>query len=141
MKKLIAKMSLAIVMIATMGIMSSFLINTEIQSQKYFVVYGFDYAGNYDKNLKFSSVIISDVIKAECGYSVGKIESEMKAEFRKYYEKNQSAKRGIEIRDISIQNFPSYDEAVAGKRKIIKTYEPKQLDPLQLNYFTFHCND
>jgi len=141
MKKAAKKIGMAIVMIATISLMSSFIVNTNNQSQKYFVVYGFDYSGNYDNNLKFSSVIISDVIKAECDYSIRQIETEIKAEFRTYYDKNQSAKRGIEIRDISIQNFSSYDDAVAGKRKIIKTYEPKQLDPLQLNYFTFYCKD
>ena len=137
------KKSLAIVtiLIATVSLMSSFVMNTTNQSQKYFVVYGFDYSGSYSKDLKFSSVIISDVIKAECNYSVGRIETEIKAEFRAYYDKNQSKRRGIEIRDIAIQRFASHDEAVAGKRKIIKAYEPKQLDPLQLNFFTFYCKD
>jgi hypothetical protein len=139
MKKLIKKISMAIAMIATVSLMSSFVMDTNSQSQKYFVVYGFDYSGQYDNSLKFSSVIISDVIKAECDYSISQIEAEIKADFRTYYDKNQAKKRGIEIRDITIQRFASYDEAVAGKRKIIKTYEPKQLDPLQLNYFTFYC--
>jgi hypothetical protein len=139
MKTTIRKIKMGIVLIATVSLMSSF--TAELKAQTFFVVYGFDYTGYYDKSHQPSSVIISDVVKADCDYSVGQIQSEMKAAFRAYYDRTQYKKRGIDIRDIEVQTFSSYDDAVAGKRKIIKTYEPKQLDPLQLNNFTFYCND
>ena len=139
MKNVLRKIRRAPFLIASISLMSSFAAN--LKGQKFFVVYGFDHAGYYDSSHKPSSVIVSDVVKAECDYSVGQIETEMKAAFRTYYDKTQYKKRSIDIKDIEVQAFSSYDDAVVGKRKLIRTYEATQKDPLTLNFFTFNCND
>ena len=139
MKKVLRKISRATLLIATISLMSSFA--TNLKGQKFFVVYGFDHAGYYDSSHKPSSVIVSDVVKAECDYSVGQIETELKSAFRSYYDKTQYKKRSIDIKDIDVQAFSSYDDAVAGKRKLIRTYEATEKEPLILNFFSFYCND